>query len=380
MVMNTKSTADSLGDLIRAGREHMGWTQEELAERAGFASHQIVSQIELGRREVKAAELFRITGALHLDLRSLSVEMPASTPVLWRKKSDAAPVLREAQFLERCRRYRSLSTAVEQGVVDPLPQYAVDAESVDYAFAEDIAARISRLLDLGACPAASLTETLTNRFDVQVWHEDLGTDGSAACAQGDFGIAVMINASDAPWRRNFDLAHELFHLVTWDAISPNLLARDEELAGRVERCADVFASNLLLPADAVGAEMDRRRHDGAVEWADLIDVARSFDVSSEALLWRLRSLRRITADQVIELKGDESFRRLDRISRSGSWWHPSPFPERFVRRAFLAHLNGYLSLLRLAEFLDTNLAGLPQILAEYGLREDEDYHRTLCTA
>lgn len=373
--------ADYLGARIRAARERMGWTQEEVANKAGFSAHQIVSQIELGQREIKAAELFRITGALHLDLSSLASGMSTPAPVvLWRKKSDATPAAREARFLERCRRYRSLSMAVEQATADPLPQYPVDANDVGYTFAEDVASRFGSLLDLGPCPAASLAEVLTNRFDVQLWHEDLGTDGSAACARGDFGAAVMINASDAPWRRNFDLAHELFHLVTWDSLPPDLLARDEELAGRAERCADVFASNLLLPADAVGAEIDRRRHDGGVKWADLIDIARNFEVSTEALLWRLKSLRRVTADQVLELKKDESFKRLDRASRSGAWWRPAPFPERFVRRAFLASMNGYLSQARLAEFLDTNLAGLPQILAEYGLQEDEDYQRTLCTA
>jgi XRE family transcriptional regulator, fatty acid utilization regulator len=374
-------TAESLGARLRAARERMGWTQEELAKKSGFSAHQIVSQIELGQREVKASELFRIAGALHLDLSSVAAgESTPAAVVLWRKKSDETPATREARFLERCRRYHSLSMAVEQTAADPLPQYRVAAEDVGYAFAEDVASRFGALFDLGPCPASSLAEVLTNRFDVQLWHEDLGDDGSAACVRGDFGAAVMINAGDAPWRRNFDLAHELFHLVTWDALSPDLLAQDEELAGRAERCADVFASNLLLPADVVGAEIDRRRRDGGVKWADLIDIARTFEVSTEALLWRLKSLRRVTADQVIELKQDESFRKADRASRSGSWWQPAPFPERFVRRGFLASMNGYLSRARLAEFLDTNLAGLPGILAAYGLQEDEDYQRTLCTA
>ena len=43
-------------------------TQQELAERAGFSAHQIVSQIERGQRELKASELFRIARVLHVDL------------------------------------------------------------------------------------------------------------------------------------------------------------------------------------------------------------------------------------------------------------------------------------------------------------------------
>lgn len=370
-----------LGERIRIARERLGITQEELASRAGISAHQIVSQIERGGRELKAAELFRLAQALHLNLASLSEDVLQKQPVvLWRKKPEKDAAFAEARFLERCRRFRSVMEAVGRDAAKPLPQIAVNPRSMSFPVAEEAASHLATTLNLGPRPAASLREVLESEYEVQVWFDDLGRNGSAASTRGEEGAAVMINSSEPPWRRNYDLAHELFHLVTWDAIDPLSLAEHGDRFELAEKLAETFASNLLLPADAVAAAIDNRSGDRGVSWADLIDVARDFDVSTEALLWRLRSLRRINQEQVLELKADERFRQLDKSVRRGSWWEPSPLPERFVRHAFLAYLKGHLSRTRLAEFLETNLAGLPDRLADYGLVETDEYQNALRTA
>jgi transcriptional regulator with XRE-family HTH domain len=51
------------GKKVRAARQARGWTQEELAERAGLAPVQI-SRIERGVREVRLTTLLRIAQAL----------------------------------------------------------------------------------------------------------------------------------------------------------------------------------------------------------------------------------------------------------------------------------------------------------------------------
>lgn len=51
------------GRNLRTVREEKGWTQEELAEKAGLASVQI-SRVERGVREVRLTTLLRLTAAL----------------------------------------------------------------------------------------------------------------------------------------------------------------------------------------------------------------------------------------------------------------------------------------------------------------------------
>jgi Zn-dependent peptidase ImmA (M78 family)/transcriptional regulator with XRE-family HTH domain len=376
-------SVEALGERIRTLREKRGMTQQDLARQAEFTVHQIVSQIELGQREVKAAELFRIARALRVDLGAFAEPLSSGQPAfLWRKKPEDGCAFHQGELVEWCRRYRSVVTAVGGSAGYELPRVSVDLSTLDYAVAEQAAHDFAQRL--GSCPhpSSSLVEALERDYNVQVWFIDLGDNGgSACCSIGDYGAALFVNASEPPWRRNFDVAHELFHLLTWDSLGPDAIEADEAVRQRSERLADIFAAHLLLPADAVDVEIQRRRTDkGQISWADLIDVAREFDVSTEALLWRLKSLRRISEEQVLELKQDESFRRLDRAARRESWWRPSPLPDRFVRTAFMAHVKGYLSRTRLAEYLQTNLASLPGVLADYGLWGDDDYQKALSTS
>ena len=64
----------NIGARIEAARKAAGMKQEELALAVGFASRQILSDLERGVRDVKASEAARIARLLHLDLSSLLSE------------------------------------------------------------------------------------------------------------------------------------------------------------------------------------------------------------------------------------------------------------------------------------------------------------------
>jgi Zn-dependent peptidase ImmA (M78 family) len=96
---------------------------------------------------------------------------------------------------------------------------------------------------------------------------------------------VWLNADEPPARRRFTLAHEVGHFVCQclGARKPRpVYCRAEEVgvdpaARALEREANVFAAELLMPEPAV------RR-----EWAGSIDAcAARFGVSVEAMHWRL---------------------------------------------------------------------------------------------
>jgi hypothetical protein len=58
-------------------------------------------------------------------------------------------------------------------------------------------------------------------------------EGSAASIWGPFGPAILMNSNEAPWRRNYNFAHEVFHLITWDSIPPGLLSERVDLQNKV---------------------------------------------------------------------------------------------------------------------------------------------------
>jgi Zn-dependent peptidase ImmA (M78 family) len=236
---------------------------------------------------------------------------------------------------------------------------------------------IRDFLGLGKRPADILRRVLEEDYAVKLFHAP-GLAGSAASTVGSVGRAVLLNSSEPPWRRNFSLAHELFHLLTWSLVPLERLQSDAALKQRIEKLGENFASGLVLPSEEVSAAWDAKAQNGKTRYTDVIEIARVFGVSTEALIWRMVNLGRIVKKEADRVLADERFRSQDKATMAGIWGvDPPPIPERFVALGFRAWQEGELSRGRLAEFLHTNLGELGKVLAGYGLNENEDYEATL---
>lgn len=356
--------ADSawLGRTIRSRRKELGFTQGDLAAAVGFSVPQTVSDIERGEREVKAWELVKIAGALRTTVDDLLGLGTASEPVrvMWRRGSPAAARETEEIFLDRARRYALLEKWNDLPPAPTLPDMDLIPERASFNDAARLAREVGKTLDLGSRPAASLASVLQEVFRVKLFFEELDHAESAACAKGDFGYAILMNRSQAPWRRNYNLAHEVFHLVTWQNIQRAWGSDTEEpyWLEHVEQLANAFASHLLLPAEEVSTQYDERFPDGKIDYSGLIELAREFEVSTEALLWRLRLLGRLSQDQAEEILDDPDFRREDRRTMA-LHWEPvpeGPLPPRYCRLALNAYNRGQVTLARLAKMLETSVS------------------------
>jgi|GEM_PF-6346482 len=89
-----------IGQRIKAERERKKISQEKLAIALGWNHHQIVSEVEQGKREVKAWELYEIAKFLHVDIDLLmgSQELQEQPYVLWRQKPTQDEKILEARF------------------------------------------------------------------------------------------------------------------------------------------------------------------------------------------------------------------------------------------------------------------------------------------
>lgn len=340
----------------------MGLTQAELAAAVGFSVAQIVSDIERGQREVKAWELVKIADALRTTVdRLLGIsEREPPARLLWRRGSAAGSKDVEEMFLDRARRFALLEKWNGLPSAPELPQQELDPEVTTFADVARMAVNIGRVLDLGSRPAASLASVLQEAFRIKLFFEPLGEDESAASAKGDFGYAVLMNAGQAPWRRNYNLAHELFHLVTWDSTQRLWSEEGDQprwLEG-VEKLANAFASHVLLPAEEVEAQHRERFPDGEIDYSDLVEMAREFEVSTEALVWRLRLMGKLTQEEAEGILNDPEFRRQDRRTMPDYWGSTpeGPLPQRYWRLALNAYHRGELSLGRLAKILEISVS------------------------
>lgn len=366
--------SETLGGRLRKYRQRMKLTQKNLSIQMGFNSSETVSQIEKGKREVKAWEIAQLADILNVYVSDLlRDERPQKDPiVLWRQSPEDRKESQETTFLKYCKEYALVESLSDMKVSGRLPQKEVDPEDLSFAMADQLAVEIRNEFGLGSRPSEEIEKILQDVYGVKIWHMEM-EEGSAASVIGPFGPAILMNANEAPWRRNFNFAHELFHLITWSSLSPTMLISDNKLWDRIEKLANAFASSLLLPGESLSLEFNKHLKQGKIAYTAIIGIARNFGVSTQALLYRLLNLKRISKPALDKAMEDPIFEEKDRSTMAHYWWEPLNPPERFVRLAYIAFQKGNLSRMRLSEMLDTSLIDLSKTFERYGLSDQEGY-------
>jgi Zn-dependent peptidase ImmA (M78 family) len=232
-----------------------------------------------------------------------------------------------------------------------LPAASGSHQRFGYAHAEKLAHDFRTKFGLGERPGPSLLRVLEEVCRVKIFHLPFEPTGSAACTFSDrFGAAILLNSNSVRWRRNFDLAHELFHLLTWSMFRQGDAESLVEASPKEEKLATCFARNLLMPQEPLRITIDSQLGDRAkLSFDDLFEVARQFDVSVEALLWQMTFVYNLSKDAV-----EQSIEKLrDRITYWDRRQHDAP-PDRPLRFEALANealRKGLISTGRYAEYL-----------------------------
>jgi Zn-dependent peptidase ImmA (M78 family) len=275
--------------------------------------------------------------------------------VIWRERPTEDPEGLENRFMKLCVQYRFLEECCGDVVHPNLPSVTGKPEGITHTDAKELAARVRKELGLGERPALQLMHALEEDCGIKVFHFPFEPTGAAASTKDErFGMAILLNAGNPRWRRNYDLAHELFHLLVWEVFRPASRS-DAVPEEREEQLADCFASYLLMPDEAVRNAVDRHEKAGKLTHEDLFDVARQFDVSADALVWRLHYLYNLGP-----ARSDETRNLADRVRASATIYeyrqredsYPPKWPERYKSLAIKALRHGEISLGRFVEFLD----------------------------
>jgi Zn-dependent peptidase ImmA (M78 family) len=370
--MGSKTISDDLHERIAKARESAGFSLTEAARKSGFKHYQILSSIEKGTRNINANELIRLS---RLYGRSLDYffgqEVPNEPTPLWRKTENIDIQKVQRHFLSFLEKYTHL-----EGLLGLKRRWTEIRSSFDrddfknneFKAVERLAEDILKKLDLGLRPECNLLNVLENnlRFKILHWPLQQGVSG-ASVVDDSLGVGILVNRHDAPWRRNYDLAHELFHVVTWKVFTPEEIGNGTKKT-KPEQYADVFASSLLLPAGHLLDALKEISTNKEIKKVDIIELAKDFGVSTEAILWRLVNLKKLTRPAVQKILTDPDFRNLDRLMRQGfdKGKKPSKFPARYVSLACRCLMEGKISRGTFAEYLEINRAEIDDHLAEMG--------------
>lgn len=362
--------SDIIAKRLKTARETAGLTQADLAAKLGFKDRQTLAAIEAGQRKITADELLRVANVFGVDFEYFTdgFRLAGEGAFSWRADKNAAGDLL-GDFEERAGRwiatYRRLGEI--QGVKVPLLQPRLGlTERSSFEAAAAAAEALVVEWELGDWPALVLEEAIRTRLSALVLYVDApkGISGAACCVPGL--NTILINRSEVEGRRHYDLAHETFHLLTWDQMTPeHLEATEANYRGkgrhkRVEQLADNFAAALLMPERVLKPMWLGRGDQDIHAWINR--TATDFLVSAKAVKWRLTNLGWIS-------KADHLNINDAKLTVSGGKDQPSPrlFSDAFVRRLHTALAKGQLSVRRAASLLETTFEGLSELFRAYEL-------------
>jgi len=383
----TSNFNKKLGNSLKKVRETLGFTLEEVSQKMSFNNYQTLLSIEEGTRKLTAVELAMLAKIYLRDmtyfLNPEQRQEEEKLVVLWRACSgDNAYKLKEQEFLKYCDNYYDLEERLGIDHRFTLPQLDnMTADDFTFERIREIAAEYYNQMLLGSRPACILEKVLEEKYNIKILYLDLGTSGSAASAIGKFGAAILSNSNEVLWRKNFNIAHELFHIITWKNFDYKNIHIGGDEKSLIEKWADAFASNLLLPQEEVTREFKNRIKNDKISLLDLIGIAREFIVSIDALLWRLATLNLLEHNGVKNLLESEKVRELDKIQRVSD--HTGNMPHisvRYLNLAFKAYQNGFISKGKLAEYLGIDRFDVVKMLQQYGYAEEETYNEELAIA
>jgi Zn-dependent peptidase ImmA (M78 family) len=356
-----------IGQRLQIARNAIGYTLEKASEESNIGQSSL-SEFENNRREPKFSQLSRLAEVYRRTVEFFLTDEPiVENMMLWRDAPEGSDDIKEteAELNQLCRQYHKLEVLCDEVRFPKMPVLYIKREEFNYRQAEQLAEKFQREHLLGEIPSASLKQILEEKFYVKIFH--LEFEGSAiSTISSEFGPAILLNADNKLWRRNFDLAHELFHILTWSVFRTkdnpkNKPSNDEE------KLANAFASKLLLPTDIVKHKIDEALNEkGQIAFEDLDEIAREFGVSLEALLWRMVYIYNKPPEEIEKYIDQSRKIKLHRPSRKSDI--PDKLPERYCSLAIRALKEGKLSLMQFAKFMD-----LGYKKAQEYLTGDEDF-------
>jgi Zn-dependent peptidase ImmA (M78 family)/transcriptional regulator with XRE-family HTH domain len=362
---------DVISRRLKAARERSGMTQEELSKQFGFNDRQTVTAIETGQRKLSADELLKAVQIFGLDLSYFTDEFRADGEALfsWRASNDI-----DVQSLKTFEDGASRWVAAYKTIGDRLGVHSSPLEYVlpltvksSFEDAQNAAERLCFEWQLGSVPALKLEDAISTKLDALVLYVDTPHGISGAACRIKNQRTIFINRQESLGRRNFNMAHETFHILTWDSMPPghtDLERFDESTKQikRVEQLAQNFAGALLMPEAEIRQQWETYGDHKINVW--LGKVANYFCVSEDALRWRTINLTWLTLEFKTAIK-NYTVAFVSTLNQGRDV--PRLFSEKFLERLGAGLRDGCLSVRRAAQILGLTIDELANLFNSYEL-------------
>ena len=323
-----------LGERLKRFRLARGMSLDDLeAAIGGLVSKQALSKYERGKMQPKTIALNRIAAALGIKSAQLWGEPTCHIEwIAYRKRARMGKKEQEqlqgfvAEVLEK--RVLLQEKIGEQNNLE-LPIQAFPVRKLEDV--EQAALTLRWKWDLGVAPIANLVDVLEDHF-IHIIEVDANEtfDGISAVVRDNdrnlLAAAIATRQGISGDRHRLNMAHELGHLTL-------------KLSGSIdaEEAAFRFGAAFLVPAEQLYREVGEKR--SHIQLEELMYLKRRYSMSIQAILFRLKDLRIITASHYKRWCMD--------INKLG-WKKQEPIeippekPERFHQLVFRAISEGLI--------------------------------------
>lgn len=364
--------SDTIARRLKYAREQAGLTQVELAKRLGFKDRQTLAAIEAGQRKLSAEELLRAIEIFDVDLDFFtdSFRLVGEGSFNWRARRDAELASLD-QFEDQAGRWIALFRKLGEKsgqAKSPLQWRLPLSARSSFEDTWDAAEALVREWHLGEIPALRLESAVKAYLGALVLYVNAPPGISGAACQLQSLNTILINRNEPEGRRYFDLAHECFHLLTWEQMTPEhreLADGDYRGKGRqkrIEQLADNFAGALLMPRRLLIARWKSRDDQEIHDW--LNETATEMCVSAQALKWRMFYLGLLSRTDLLHIDDQE-------LTANGRPKAKQPIPRlfslEFVQRLHTGLLEGDVSVRRAASLLGRTIEDLAELFEQYEL-------------
>ncbi len=376
-----------LGRRLREARRERGLTQDDVARHLGVARTTVVA-IEKGERRVTSEELVRLAELYGVSINELLrrgvplEELATQFRLAIAATPDAEHLERLSLELQRLAEdYLELERITGSTVVRSYPPpYTV--EGLEPGLIGERAAATERVrLGLGDGPVLQLRELLEQDVGLRVFMLDLPSPVAGLFGYSEkAGGCLAINEKHPAERQRWSLAHEYGHFLTTRYRPEITLLRSYHRLPASERIAEAFAENFLMPSSGLVRRFGeiKRLRPNAPTPADLMQLSHLYQVSLQALVFRLESLRLVKAGtwdrlEVAGFRVGEARKLLDLASLDPD---RERLPERYRYLAVEAYLKGLITESQFARFLRTDRVTARSVAQElahrHGLTDQGD--------
>jgi Zn-dependent peptidase ImmA (M78 family)/transcriptional regulator with XRE-family HTH domain len=295
---------------IKEAREARGYTRETFAEALAITP-QAVGQYEVGQHAPGPEVMSKIIGLTGQPPAFFTADRPAVRErfgmPFWRSLAR----MRRADRLKVARRLEwsaDVVAYIERFIELPptqLPSITMPRDFSDFEALEIAAERVRDAWQLGSLPIGHMAATLESN-GIVIIKETVHCEDMDAVSRWQAGKPYILLSADKNSlpRENFDLAHELAHLLC----HPHIEVNSDNLAS-IERQANYFAGALLLPRKSFPQEVM------STSLNYFLELKSRWRVSVQAMVYRCKDLGLLNKNQVAylwrQLSKMRSFEPLD---------------------------------------------------------------------